>query len=339
MDTTYLRETAYPIIKEAALFWTKNLTRYKNHFIVAPSISAEHGAFFNQRDSRSFSADSYGEIRYNIPGAIQDAQMIRDLFAMSICSAEILQIDHDFNKKLKTLSKKLVPNLIGKYGQLQEWQADIDSPEDHHRHIAHLYAVCPGNEIHPLITPKLADAAKVSLNLRGDGRYLTNDSASGGNWSMCWRIWCWARLMDGNRANKIFDQMLREQGFENLLTFQPAGYSMGRPDLYRETENLFLHFQLDASASTPGFMAEMLLQSHLDQIILLPALPDEWKDGTVTGLLARGGHKVDIQWKDGELVKAVITTAGKIPVIRVKDKIVTRGDDRIEIRKNRDSDK
>jgi alpha-L-fucosidase 2 len=259
--------------------------------------------------------------------------MIRDLFAMSMRSAEILQSDHDFNKKLKTLSKKLVPNLIGKYGQLQEWQADIDSPEDHHRHIAHLYAVCPGSEIHPLITPKLADAAKVSLNLRGDGRYLTNDSASGGNWSMCWRIWCWARLMDGNRANKIFDQMLREQGFENLLTFQHAGYSMGRPDLYRETENLFLYFQLDASASTPGFMAEMLLQSHLDQIILLPALPDEWKDGTVTGLLARGGHKVDIQWKDGELVKAVITTAGKIPVIRVNDKIVTRSDYRIEIRK------
>ena len=333
-DTAYLKNVAYPIIKEASQFWLENLVKFKKHLIVAPSVSAEHGTTMgkeetgntlnNQRRRRS-------EAYYNIPN-YQDAQMIRDLFTMCLEADNILGVDKAFSKKVKDAEKKLLPHAVGKYGQLEEWYGDYDSPEDHHRHIAHLYAVCPGNQIHPLTTPKLAEAAKVSLNMRSEGRFLDYDSASGGNWSMAWRIWCWARLMDGDRADKVFDLMLRQEAFENLLTFQHAGWASGRPDLFREPDNLFLNFQLDASASTPGFMAEMLLQSHLDEIILLPALPKEWKNGSITGLKARGNYKVDISWENGELKKATISgNTAKAPKILVVDKVIDpEKDSRVE---------
>jgi alpha-L-fucosidase 2 len=178
----------------------------------------------------------------------------------------------------------------------------------------------------------LAEAAKISLNLRGDGRFPDVESASGGNWSRAWRIWSWTRLMDGDRANKIFTEMLTEEGFENLTTFQHAPYGEGGDDLFMEPGNLHLHFQLDGTATTPGFMAEMLLQSHLGEIILLPALPAEWSNGSITGLKARGGYTVDISWENGKLVKAIIQGRnGVIPQIRVVDSRVDPGiDSRIE---------
>jgi alpha-L-fucosidase 2 len=136
--------------------------------------------------------------------------------------------------------------------------------------------------------------------------------------------------MDGNRGNKILTGILTEQGFENVLTHQHAGYSSGREDFYMDGD-LYCHFQLDASASIPGCMAEMLLQSHMDEIHLLPALPDEFSTGKITGLRARGGYSIDLEWKDHELLHADIYNVrdGKVPVIRVKDKI-------IDIRENED---
>jgi len=329
MDTLYLAETAYPIIKEAALFWMENLVEYKDHLIVAPSISAEHGAYLKEDEiEENYSEDSYNRICYNIPGAFQDAQMIRDLFTICDEAGRILALDQSFRDSLLTMQSKLLPHKIGKFGQLQEWYEDIDNPEVHHRHISHMYAVCPGNQIHPLTTPELAKAAKVSLNMRGDGRY-SDDRASGGNWSRCWRIWCWTRLMDGNRANKIFNEMLTEQGFENLLTYQHDGYHWGRKDLLQEPDSIYLHFQLDGSASTPGFMAEMLLQSHLGEIILLPSLPDEWKDGSVSGLRARGGYTVDISWENYELTGATIRgNSDRMPKLRLKDRYINPGTDK-----------
>lgn len=328
-DTSYLRNTAYPIIREATQFWLENLTAFGKYSIIAPSVSAEHGAYIDSDEEihESYSRDQ-GKNKFNLPGAYQDAQMLRDLFVMCREAATVLNTDKALIRKVRAAEKKLLPHKIGKHGQLQEWYDDIDSPEDRHRHISHLYAVCPGNQIHPLITPELAEAAKVSLNMRGEGRFPDYDSASGGNWSMAWRIWCWARLMDGNRANRVFDQMLREQGFENLLTFQHAGYPMGRPDLFREPDNLFLHVQLDASASTPGFMAEMLLQSHLGEIILLPALPKEWESGSIYGLKARGGYVVDMKWENNKLIKATIRgNTENAPKIRVVDMVVDPGKD------------
>jgi alpha-L-fucosidase 2 len=162
---------------------------------------------------------------------------------------------------------------------------------------------------------------------------MDQEIAAGGNWSRAWRIWCWTRLMDGDRALKIFNEMLTEQGFENLTTFQHAEYAMGRPNLFQEPDSMFLHFQLDASASTPGFMAEMLLQSHLGEIILLPALPSAWADGHIKGLKARGGFELDISWRKGRLQKAVITCPqGRMPVVRVgKDLLDPKKDPRIEL--------
>jgi alpha-L-fucosidase 2 len=130
--------------------------------------------------------------------------------------------------------------------------------------------------------------------------------------------------------------MLTEEGFENLTTFQHAPYGEGGDDLFMEPGNLHLHFQLDGTATTPGFMAEMLLQSHLGEIILLPALPAEWSNGSISGLKARGGYTVDISWENGELVKALIKgTQGVIPQIRVVDSRVDPGiDSRIEYIEN-----
>lgn len=332
-DTNYLRNVAYPLIKEASLFWIENLVEYQNYLIVAPNISAEHGSFLKDDEiEASYSDDSYNRICFSIPGASQDAQMVGDLFKMCMNASDILELDPSFKDSIKTYYSNLMPSKIGKYGQLQEWYEDIDSPEDHHRHISHLYAVCPGNDIHPLTTPKLAEAAKVSLNMRGDGKFLDYDSASGGNWSRAWRVWCWTRLMDGDRANKIFTELLTEEGFENLTTYQHAEYGEGGEDLYTE-DGLELHFQLDGTATTSGFMAEMLLQSHLDEILLLPALPSEWKNGKITGLKARGGYTVDISWKNGRLKHASIQSPnGNLPKIRIKENYIDPlTDRRIEI--------
>ena len=299
MDRTYLDERAYPLIKEAAQFWLANLVPYEGGLISAPTVSAEHGV--QQKDGQyidpTVGADAGrptdgSVIRYTIPGAFQDVEMIHDLFTHVIEAADTLSVDREFRDQTAQTRERLLPLRIGKYGQLQEWALDVDSPRDHHRHIAHLWAVHPGKMIHPSTTPDLAEAAKISLSMRGDGYSGPKWPYSGGNWARTWRIWCWARLLDGNRAQRIFNRMIAEQGFENLMTFQQV------PGTNR--------MQVDGSMSVPGFMAEMLLQSHLGEIHLLPALPVAWPDGDVTGLCARGGFVVDVTWDNGQLKRAVI---------------------------------
>jgi alpha-L-fucosidase 2 len=225
-----------------------------------------------------------------------------------------------------------LPLKIGKHGQLQEWHEDIDHPNCHHRHIAHLYAVAPGKQIHPTTTPELAEAARVALNMRGDGRFMEQEVAAGGNWARAHRMWAWTRLMDGERANRIMTELLTEQGFENGLTYQHAPYG-GEPRMYRESDEMFCHFQLDASAALPGCIAEMIVQSHMGEIHLLPALPEEFKTGRLSGVQARGGYTLDLAWKDGELTRAVITSpAARVPAIRLKDeRIDVAADERIEV--------
>jgi len=329
-DTAYLRNTAYPLMKDAAIFYLQNLVGYKDKLILVPAVSAEHGAVLTSEGLLAASSSGGNETKdlYHIPGSSQDTEMIWDLFSNTIAAASILKADADFRQKLQEKIDQLLPLKIGKYGQLQEWDLDIDNPNGHHRHIAHLYAVAPGYQIHPLINQELAQAAKKSLDMRGDGRFLSDDRASGGNWSVAHRMWCWARLLDGERANKIFTQLLAEQGFENLTTYQQADYHWERKDFYKENDSLFCHFQLDASASIPGFMAELLMQSHLGSIDLLPALPGEWSEGRVTGLRARGGYVVDIEWENRELVGCRITArTNKIPVVRLKGVVVDTNKD------------
>jgi alpha-L-fucosidase 2 len=266
-----------------------------------------------------FTSNKY---HYSLRGVYQDIQMLWDLFTNTSTAAEILG-DNSFADSLLKKRQELMPMKIGKHGQLQEWYDDIDEPQCHHRHIAHLYAVCPGNQINPIKTPELAAAAKKSLDMRGDGRFPEQELAAGGNWARAHRMWCWTRLLDGNRANKILSEMLTEEGFENGLTFQHAEYGWDRNDFYMEGD-LYCHFQLDGSASVPGCIAEMLVQSHLGEISLLPALPDELKTGEVYGLKARGGYRINMKWQDGELRKAEIISENNkpVPVIRIKNEII-----------------
>ena len=327
-DLDYLRTQAYPLLQGASQFWLENLIPYEGYLITAPSVSAEHGALVTPEGLdpayHDFRSDNYV---YSIPGIYQDMQMIWDLFTNTAEAATLLG-DHGYAEKLLYTRKKLLPLKIGRHGQLQEWYADIDSPECHHRHIAHLYAVCPGRQIHPLTTPELAEASKVALNMRGDGRYMEQELAAGGNWARAHRMWCWARLGEGDRALEIMKEMLTEQGFENGLTYQHASYHWEREDLQKEGD-LFCHFQLDGSASVPGCMAEMVLQSHMGEIHLLPALPEAWPDGNVSGLKARGGYRVAIRWEEGRLVKASIEMppGGSIPAVRLKDRLIDPGSD------------
>ncbi|HVY75214.1 MAG TPA: glycoside hydrolase N-terminal domain-containing protein [Puia sp.] len=331
-DTNYLKHFAYPILRGASIFWLENLVPYKGYLISAPAISAEHGALDSAGHLNPASHDLENpNYRFTLPGAYQDIEMVWDLFTNTASAAK--QLGHQaFADSLLHARSKLLPLKIGRYGQLQEWYWDIDRLDGHHRHIAHLYAVCPGDEISPLITPALAKAAAQSLNMRGEKRYPVQENPSGGNWSRADRIACWVRLQDGDRANKIFTELLTEEGFENLLTFQHATWSNGRPDLYKENDSTFLVFQLDASAAVPFFMSEMLLQSQLGDIQLLPALPSEWPDGSVRGLLARGGYTVDIEWAHGQLKSAVIrgTRGANRPAIRIKNTLVKEPDPRIK---------
>jgi alpha-L-fucosidase 2 len=334
-DQEYLENQAYPLLKDASIFWLENLIPFEGYLITAPTVSAEHGALMTDHGLNP----AYHDLRsdqyyYSLPGVYQDIEMIWDLFTNTSGAAKILG-EVEFADSLLRTRDRLLPLKIGKHGQLQEWYWDIDDPDCHHRHIAHLYAVCPGTLIHPTKTSELAEAAKKALNMRGDGRFVDQELASGGNWARAHRMWSWTRLMDGNRANKIMTEMLTEQGFENGLTFQHANYHWGRENFYME-DGLYLHYQLDGSASVPGCIAEMVVQSHMGEIHLLPALPDEFYTGKINGIKARGGYSVDVKWENGELIKARISCppGKKVPQIRLKEQIVSPEDFKnIEIRR------
>ncbi|MFC2125784.1 glycoside hydrolase N-terminal domain-containing protein [Bacteroidota bacterium] len=322
-DMDYLKIQAYPLLKDASVFWLENVFPYEGYLITAPTVSAEHGALMTDEGlNPAFHDFRSRKYVYSLPGVYQDMEMLWDLFSNTSKAAKLMGEDA-FAKKLLATRDQLLPLKIGKYGQLQEWYWDIDDPECHHRHIAHLYAVAPGFQIHPTTTPELAVAAKKALDMRGDGRFMEQESASGGNWARAHRMWSWTRLMDGNRANKIMTEMLTEEGFENVLTFQHAGFSPN-PERCEMEGDLHLHYQLDGSASLPGCITEMLLQSHMGEIHLLPALPDELNTGKISGIKARGGFTIDMEWKDGELAWANITAPeGKeVPDIRLKEDII-----------------
>jgi alpha-L-fucosidase 2 len=312
-------------MKEAAQFYLANLVEYRSHLLPAPAISAEHQS----------------SLGYLEP-PFQDVEMVGDLFANVVEAAKVLDVDAEFRQRVAATRERMMPLKIGRLGQLQEWVADIDDPNCKHRHFMHLYAVHPGQQIDPLRMPELAAAARVSMNLRGDGENAQRfdpkysratwvcscrhngsptDGSIGGNWSRAWKIWIWGRLFDGNRADKIFSQLIGEAGNENLTTYQQRG---GANDTRAKP------MQLDGSITTPGFMAEMLLQSQFGELRLLPALPNKWPSGSVTGLVARGGARVDVKWNQGKLASAVITLpkGAAAPAVRVAQQPVDPTQDR-----------
>ncbi len=305
-DNDYLRNTAYPILREAARFFSDYMVEEPKtgYLLTGPSVSPENG--YIGPDNRHYSLAMMPTM---------DRVMVYDIFESCIKSAEILGIDDEFTAKLKKQIAQLPPLQIDERGMLQEWYAPVKRADESHRHSSHVHALFPYNQISFTRTPELAEACRKSITVQ-----TSDPSWEDTEWSTANMLCFNARLKDGDTAYGWLQNLFKRFTRENLMTVSPAGVAMAEYDI----------FSFDATEGAVAGMCEMLMQCQDGEIVFLPALPKEWQEGQVKGLCAYDGLVIDMEWKNGRMKSAAITST-------VKDTSVKLGgrDGRLNIKKGK----